>query len=220
MNQKFHEKDWFLWVCLIFFAPVGIFLLWKNKRYSKNATIILTVVFAIWFVGALAQGGKNKPVEQTTASTQQEVKQADTPAKKEAPKKEWKPKEVAELGKPYYCYDKSKTTSDGLPLVLNMINVELKDNTITLISGAPPFEDIEDSKEKYMKIKVIDQEGNSSEIKDAKLTKSDYQYNGENYTDVTKIVVDVADANNANWIEIDPYSIDTNSKNPLIYEIK
>ena len=36
MNQKFYEKDWFLWASLILFAPVGIFLLWKNKKFNKN----------------------------------------------------------------------------------------------------------------------------------------------------------------------------------------
>jgi len=222
MNQKFYEKDWFLWGSLILFSPVGIFLLWKNKKFNKNTTIALTAIFSIWFIIALANGGKTKAPQETTVANTQETKQVEAPAKKEAPKKEWKPKELAELGKPYYCYDKNKTTSDGLPLVLNMLNIELKDNNIALIAGAPAFEDIEYSKEKYMKIKIMDQEGNdlNSEAKAPEVVRSDYQYNGENYTDITKIIINGIDTEKAKWIEIDPYSVNPNNKNPLIYEIK
>lgn len=87
MNQKWYQKDWFLWVCLILFAPVGIFLLWKNKIYSKNATIVLTVVFCIWFIFAIGHGQVNKKTEQVAQQTQQEVKQ-DQPKQKETPKQE------------------------------------------------------------------------------------------------------------------------------------
>lgn len=51
-NQpKFYEQQWFMWVMLIFFAPVGIFLMWKfNTTLQKKTKIILTVVFAIFFM--------------------------------------------------------------------------------------------------------------------------------------------------------------------------
>lgn len=51
-NQpKFYEQQWFMWVMLVFFAPVGIFLMWKfNTKIQKKTKIILTVVFAIFFL--------------------------------------------------------------------------------------------------------------------------------------------------------------------------
>jgi hypothetical protein len=90
MNQKWYQKDWFLWACLILFAPVGIFLLWKNKRYSKNTTIALTVIFSILFIIALTHGKTNKPTEQIAATSQQQEVKQEEPKKEETPKQEAK----------------------------------------------------------------------------------------------------------------------------------
>ncbi len=58
-SSKFYTKAWFMWVMLIFFAPVGIFLMWKfHPEMKKNTKIILTVVFAILFL-AIAFGGNS-----------------------------------------------------------------------------------------------------------------------------------------------------------------
>ena len=36
-KPKFYTQDWFMWIMLIFFAPVGIFLMWKfNDKMKKN----------------------------------------------------------------------------------------------------------------------------------------------------------------------------------------
>lgn len=58
-KPKFYEQVWFMWVMLIFFAPVGIFLMWKfHDEMKKNTKIILTVVFAIFFL-IVAVGGNS-----------------------------------------------------------------------------------------------------------------------------------------------------------------
>lgn len=50
-KQKFYKAKWFLWVWLIFFPPIGLILLWTFHKQMKNITkIILSVVFALWFV--------------------------------------------------------------------------------------------------------------------------------------------------------------------------
>ncbi len=50
-KTKFYEQAWFMWVMLIFFAPVGIFFMWKfHPEMKKNTKIILTIVFAILFI--------------------------------------------------------------------------------------------------------------------------------------------------------------------------
>ena len=55
-SGKFYTTAWFMWVMLIFFAPVGIFLMWKfHPEMKKNTKIILTIVFAILFL-AIAFG--------------------------------------------------------------------------------------------------------------------------------------------------------------------
>lgn len=50
-KKKFYQKGWFLWLCLIVFPPVGIILLWACHKEKKTITkIILTVIFALWFI--------------------------------------------------------------------------------------------------------------------------------------------------------------------------
>ncbi len=50
-KPKFYTQNWFMWVMLIVFAPIGIFLMWKfHPEMKKNLKIILTVVFAIFFI--------------------------------------------------------------------------------------------------------------------------------------------------------------------------
>lgn len=57
-KSKFYEQTWFMWVMLIFFAPVGIFFMWKfHPEMKKNTKIILTVVFAILFIIIMASNG-------------------------------------------------------------------------------------------------------------------------------------------------------------------
>ncbi|WP_332632042.1 hypothetical protein [Halalkalibacter flavus] len=52
-KQKFHQKTWFTWIALIFFAPVGIFLLWRNKHHNKVVRVIVTAVFALIFIATV-----------------------------------------------------------------------------------------------------------------------------------------------------------------------
>ena len=50
---RFYNKSWFMWIMLIIFAPLGVYLLWKNKRYTKTARLILTLVFSSIFLFAV-----------------------------------------------------------------------------------------------------------------------------------------------------------------------
>lgn len=69
-NQpKFYEQQWFMWVMLVFFAPVGIFLMWKfNTTLQKKTKIILTVVFAIFFL-VVAVGGDSETTTTDNSSS-------------------------------------------------------------------------------------------------------------------------------------------------------
>ena len=50
-KPKFYTQIWFMWVMLIFFAPLGILFMWKfHPEMKKNLKIILTIVFAILFI--------------------------------------------------------------------------------------------------------------------------------------------------------------------------
>lgn len=68
-NEKFYNRDWFLWLTLIFFAPVGIFLLWKRRRFNTFARVALTAFFGIIFLSAYSIGGTRNMVAQNRADT-------------------------------------------------------------------------------------------------------------------------------------------------------
>ena len=50
-KKMFYQKNWFVWLWLILFPPIGLILLWVcHKDKKKKTKIILSVVFTIWFV--------------------------------------------------------------------------------------------------------------------------------------------------------------------------
>ena len=68
---KFYKKKWFMWVCLIVLPPVGIILLWAfHKEMKKVTRIILTIVFALWFVILIVPGNSNDNPSNSEATTQ------------------------------------------------------------------------------------------------------------------------------------------------------
>lgn len=69
-EDKFYNKDWFMVLALIFLAPIGIWLMYRNKRFSKIAKIILSVFFSliflfeiIMFIGITAGSGQDTKVQ-------------------------------------------------------------------------------------------------------------------------------------------------------------
>lgn len=53
-SRKFYTTEWFMWIMMLIFSPVGIYLLWKYcEKYSKNVKIIITVIFIIFFIYAI-----------------------------------------------------------------------------------------------------------------------------------------------------------------------
>lgn len=68
-------------ISLIFFAPVGIFLMWFYKKdWNKNLKIALTVLSVLFFVIGVSQ-------PKTTTQTQEVKKEVKQEVKKEVPQK-------------------------------------------------------------------------------------------------------------------------------------
>lgn len=85
-EKPFYSKEWFMWVMLIFFAPVGIILLWRYKRFTVKPRIVITLASLVFFI-FMWNTNRNETAKQNanaTSTTQQEVK-------KDEPKKEEKP---------------------------------------------------------------------------------------------------------------------------------
>lgn len=77
-KQKFYNKTWFIWFCLMFLAPLGILLMWKKKRFYKIPRIVLSIFFGFSFIlqlivvlvpideqETIAASAKNSNIEQT-----------------------------------------------------------------------------------------------------------------------------------------------------------
>lgn len=74
MNKKWYQSALFMWVMLVFFFPIGLFLLWRYSEYSKKAKIIITAFFVILTFISLS-GNKNRS---NSANNQPTVKQEQT----------------------------------------------------------------------------------------------------------------------------------------------
>lgn len=95
LEKKFYEKIWFMWVSLFLFAPLGIFLMWKHKRFSQKWRNIITFIFAGWFLifAATVNSDTSENIntrENINTSTDKisEEKTIDSSAQKETEKKE------------------------------------------------------------------------------------------------------------------------------------
>jgi hypothetical protein len=55
-NLKWYQKPSGTIILLILFFPVGLYLMWKNKLWTKNTRWIVTGVFALFVI---ANAGKN-----------------------------------------------------------------------------------------------------------------------------------------------------------------
>ena len=95
---KFYEKNSFMWLTLVLFAPVGIFLMWKNKKFSRTTRKVISGIFALWFIFVAigkssnnnSNGAENKTVQtsESKAKTTEEIKkEADDKANAEAESK-------------------------------------------------------------------------------------------------------------------------------------
>lgn len=59
-NKKIYSKNWFMWLMLILFAPLGIFLLYRYKRFSPKIRGLVSLIFSIFFLVALSNATENR----------------------------------------------------------------------------------------------------------------------------------------------------------------
>lgn len=111
-QQKFYQSGWFCILMLLLFFPVGLFLMWKYKKFNKVVRIVVTVILVMAVIGNMGASNDNtgeavqysdtsKTIEVTENenlnSTIEGVKTAeDTEAFKENEDVETKPLETEE----------------------------------------------------------------------------------------------------------------------------
>lgn len=99
-SKKFYEKGWFCILMLILFFPVGLFLMWRYKIFSKTARTIITVFIAIAFVGNVllnnTADSENQESETTIQNTEKSNK-VTTESQKETTEKKVEEKTTTAL---------------------------------------------------------------------------------------------------------------------------
>lgn len=98
MNQKWYEKNLSIILFLIFFFPVGLFLMWKYSRWNKVIKIVISIFFGIAVVSNMGSNETNKVAitktdttiaqEQTKEKTEEEKADDEAKAKADAEAKE------------------------------------------------------------------------------------------------------------------------------------
>lgn len=94
-EEKVYKKKWFAIIMLLFFAPIGILLIWTNKHFERKTNTVLSIVFGLWFIFILISA---QPTEEEKAAEQekQEQREKEQQVKEEKAQKE---KEEAEKRK-------------------------------------------------------------------------------------------------------------------------
>lgn len=78
MEKKFYQTIWFAWIMIIFFFPVGLFLLWKYKHHSLKARLAITgILLALIIFNGVFGDKKSRPAPPPQAQ-KQELKLVDT----------------------------------------------------------------------------------------------------------------------------------------------
>ena len=49
-EEKFYNKDWFMWLMFVIFIPAGIVLMWKNRRYNTLIRSIVSALYLFLFI--------------------------------------------------------------------------------------------------------------------------------------------------------------------------
>lgn len=57
-KTPFYQSTWFIILMLVFFFPIGVFLMWKYKRFNKIVRAVLTVFF-LWVLISTVSGRSN-----------------------------------------------------------------------------------------------------------------------------------------------------------------
>ncbi len=139
MKEKLYEKNWFIVLMLIFIFPLGLFLMWRYKKWNKQARWIITCAFALMVVIGYTSDDapvedkeiepqnheeKSKSTEEAPATKSNDStssdKKNDEPKKTLTPEKELAKNIKNNVGKEHY----GSVTYQGGNLVVNIKNFD------------------------------------------------------------------------------------------------
>lgn len=74
MSQKWYEKNIAIILFLIFFFPIGLFLMWKYSRWNKVAKIVISVVGALVIIANVGNSIKVTDIKTANSAVQEKSK--------------------------------------------------------------------------------------------------------------------------------------------------
>lgn len=134
-NKKtFYKTTWFMWLALILFAPAGIVLLWVyHKQYSKNVKIILSAIFAIFFIIEIIVGNSTDNTIQTANTPETTIIPANETVPEPTSKPDTEPTPEQEQDEKIdVVLDVSVNKNNGKPIFT--INTNLPDETDLMLT--------------------------------------------------------------------------------------
>jgi len=87
-KQKFYQKTWFIVLALIFFAPLGVFLLFKYKQWKTPVKIIIAVVALLLFLVIWTSNLNSTPPSDNAPANNLESAVVGNPATSTVPARE------------------------------------------------------------------------------------------------------------------------------------
>lgn len=108
-TEKWYKKTWFTVVMLIFFWPVGLVLMWVNKKFNMVARVIISVICGFILVGMITNPTSTKTTTTTSSTTQTTASQpsataAPTPTPEPTPEITTSQKNALRSAKSYLGY--------------------------------------------------------------------------------------------------------------------
>ncbi|BFL78710.1 hypothetical protein PXW92_03595 [Staphylococcus hominis] len=76
-KTPFYKKNWFIFLSLTFFFPLGVFLIWRYTFFKKSTKVIISLIFTIFFVITLTLPNTDSNEESDTSNHQQETKDSN-----------------------------------------------------------------------------------------------------------------------------------------------
>lgn len=70
MGNKFYNKNWFIILSLIFIFPLGIFLMWKNKKWTRNIRIAVSILSVLFFFIAISSPDESRSTDDQQIESQ------------------------------------------------------------------------------------------------------------------------------------------------------
>lgn len=81
-KEKVYQKTWFTILFLILFFPVGLFTMWKYKKFNKVARIIISAIFALAVISSFFGSDSDTDSSNSTTAATTESTTAKTTAAK------------------------------------------------------------------------------------------------------------------------------------------